>query len=72
MSCFQSSLIQLLIKQSTVIFSTTVTTDIQNVTATLIETINAFAVQCDFITGSNAQGCMVELVGDFCKMETVW
>ena len=27
--------------------------------------MNAFVVQCDFITGSNAQGCMVVLVGEF-------
>ena len=27
--------------------------------------MNAVVVQCDFITGSNAQGCMVVLVGDF-------
>ena len=42
-----------------------VTTDVQNVTATLIETMNGFVVQCDFITGSNAQGCLVVLVGEF-------
>ena len=27
--------------------------------------MDAFVVQCDFITGSNAQGCMVVLVGEF-------
>ena len=27
--------------------------------------MNAVVVQCDFITGSNAQGCMVVLVGEF-------
>lgn len=26
---------------------------------------NAFTVQCDFITGSDAEGCMVMLVGEF-------
>ena len=34
------------------------------VTATALENENAFVVQCDFITGSNAQGCMVVLVGE--------
>ena len=50
---------------SNVVSSSTVTTDVQNVTATLTETMDAFVVQCDFITGSNAQGCMVVLVGEF-------
>ena len=27
--------------------------------------MNALVVQCDFITGSNAKGCMVVLVGEF-------
>ena len=27
--------------------------------------MNAFVVQCDFITGSNARGCMVVLVGEY-------
>ena len=27
--------------------------------------MDAFVVQCYFITGSNAQGCMVVLVGEF-------
>ena len=36
------------------------------VTATALkEEDNVFIVQCDFITGSNAQGCMVVLVGEF-------
>ena len=36
------------------------------VTATALEEKdNVFIVQCDFITGSNAQGCMVVLVGEF-------
>ena len=43
----------------------TVTTDVQNVTATPVESMNAFVVQCVFITDSNAQGCMVVLVSDF-------
>ena len=35
------------------------------VTATALkEEDNVFIVQCDFITGSNAQGCMVVLVGE--------
>ena len=41
----------------------------QSVTATILENENAFViysfvVQCDFITGSNAQGCKVVLVGE--------
>ena len=51
------------------IFSTTVTPDVQYVTATLVENMDAFVVQCDFITGSNAQGCMVVLVGEFDNMK---
>ena len=32
-----------------------------------METLNAFVIiiHCDFITGSNAQGCMVVFVGEF-------
>lgn len=42
------------------------TTDTQMVRAVVLSGINsAFRVQCDFITGSNAQGCMVVLVGEF-------
>ena len=60
---------------------TTVTTDVQYVTAIPVEIDNTVVVQCYFITGSNAQGCMVVLVGEFenitqtlnitnsCKME---
>ena len=42
-----------------------VTTDVQNVTATPVESMDAFVVQCDFITGSNAKGCMFVLEGEF-------
>ena len=44
------------------------TTDVQNVTAKPIGSdtmIASIKVQCDFITGSNAKGCMVVLVGEF-------
>lgn len=34
------------------------------VTATLVETVNTSVVQCHFITGSNALGCMVVLVSE--------
>ena len=39
------------------------TTDVQMVTAIMIEKENTFLVYCDFIPGSNAEGCMVLLVG---------
>ena len=40
------------------------TTDVQLVTATFDKNSNGFLVQCDFIPGSEAQGCMVVLVGE--------
>ena len=40
------------------------TTDVQLVTVIFDKTSNGFLVQCDFIPGSEAQGCMVVLVGD--------
>ena len=40
------------------------TTDVQMVTATAIDGINAFIVHCEFIAGTDAQGCMVVLVGE--------
>jgi hypothetical protein len=39
------------------------TTDVQAVMVTLIEGANASIIQCEFITGSNAIGCMVVLTG---------
>lgn len=39
------------------------TTDVQAVTATLIEGVDALTIQCEFVTGSNATGCMAVLTG---------
>ena len=39
------------------------TTDVQTVTVTLIEGVNILNISCEFITGSNATGCMVVLTG---------
>ena len=39
------------------------TTDVQVVTATLFEGVNASIIQCEFIAGSTASGCMVVLTG---------
>ena len=41
------------------------TTDVQAVTATLNEGpgVNVSAIQCEFLTGSNAIGCMVVITG---------
>ena len=39
------------------------TTDVQLVTAVFDQNSDGFLVQCDFIPGSEAQGCMVVLVG---------
>ena len=39
------------------------TTDIQVVTATLMEGVNASIIQCEFVAGSTASGCMVVLTG---------
>ena len=41
------------------------TTDVQIVTALMQEDTQSFLLQCDFIASSNAQGCMVVLVGEF-------
>ena len=35
------------------------------VVAIPVETMNAFMVECEFITGSNARGCMVVLKGAY-------
>ena len=40
------------------------TTDVQQVTVILVKNRDGFLVQCDFIPGSEAQGCMVVLVGE--------
>ena len=39
------------------------TTDVQNVQVVQVNGTNAFEVLCDYIPGSNANGCMVVLVG---------
>ena len=39
------------------------TTDVQIVTATLIEDVNASIIRCEFVAGSTASGCMVVLTG---------
>ncbi len=39
------------------------TTDVQIVTATLMEGVNASIIQCEFVAGSTATGCMVVLTG---------
>ena len=39
------------------------TTDVQNVTAIAHEATNTFTVECVFIIGSDAQGCLVVLIG---------
>ena len=44
-------------------FSHADTSDVQMVKVTLIEGANASTIQCEFITGSNATGCMVVLTG---------
>ena len=41
------------------------TTDVQRATVSSTDDDSLFRVQCDFMTGSDAQGCMVVLVGDF-------
>ena len=49
--------------QHTCMVSYADTTDVQAVTATQIEGVNALTIKCEFITGSNATGCMVVLTG---------
>jgi hypothetical protein len=44
------------------------TTDVQAVKVTLIEGANASTIQCEFITGSNAAGCMVVLYNSICAI----
>ena len=41
------------------------TTDVQLVTISVKETINEILIVCDFILGSDARGCAVELIGYF-------
>ena len=41
------------------------TTDVQMIRAIPLKDTNAFMLQCTFIIGSNAQGCMVVLVSGF-------
>ena len=50
------------------ILHSTDTADVQRVVLVLLEKTNALEVQCDFITGSTAQGCMVVLVGELGNM----
>ena len=45
--------------------STSDTTDVQRVIATLMKNMHNIQVKCDFIPGSDAQGCMVVLMGKF-------
>ena len=40
------------------------TTDVQKVSAVVLGDQHAFIVQCEFIIGSDAQGCLVILVGE--------
>ena len=44
--------------------STTDTTDVQSITAIHDENRDVIILQCDFILGSVAQGCMVVLIGE--------
>ena len=39
------------------------TTDVQVIAATLMEGVNASIIQCQFVAGSIASGCMVVLTG---------
>ena len=41
------------------------TTDVQTITALPHKHNNSFMLQCNFLAGSNAQGCMVVLVSNF-------
>ena len=45
--------------------NTTDTTDVQTVKAIGLNCSNGFRLKCDFIHGSDAQGCVVVLVGKF-------
>ena len=44
--------------------TSTDTTDVQHVNVTLLSDIS-FRIECVFISGSDAEGCWVVLVGDF-------
>lgn len=44
-------------------------TDVQGVTVTLIDGVNTSTILCDFITGSNAAGCMVVLTNEELGLE---
>ena len=47
------------------------TIDVQRVVATLSNSINAFTLQCEFITGSDATGCMVVLTSEYSQKARV-
>lgn len=40
------------------------TTDVQNVSAVGLDDQRSFVIECEFISGSDAQGCLVILVGE--------
>jgi hypothetical protein len=42
--------------------SLTVTTDLQRVVVTLLQDTNVSSIRCDFISGSDAIGCMMVLI----------
>ena len=52
-----------------ILYTHTDTTDVQSVTAT-VKAGNTFLIHCDFINGSNAEGCMIVLVGEFDNITT--
>ena len=56
-----SHLVFLFLNNTYQIFSHAVTTDVQAVTATFINSVNMSTILCEFLAGSNAKGCMVVL-----------
>ena len=50
---------------------TTDTTDVRTVNALPVKHQRAFHVHCEFIGGSDAQGCMIVLVGTYDNVTTI-
>ena len=47
------------------------TTDVQNISAVGLDDQRSFIIECEFISGSDAQGCLVILVGELDNITTI-
>ena len=47
------------------------TTDVQNISTVGLDDQRSFIIECEFISGSDAQGCLVVLVGELDNITTI-